>query len=158
MSDKKLIQKNNGSNLPETLLECNRYTQQFGLSLTKEDAQLLVTERVDSLRQHRRVEFGEGILAKLIFTFCDSPFISQNHYVEIIGRLQDIFYLYKNESMDVLSDDELLSFMKEKFDGECQGSADYLEDTVLEAFARKMRQRTRGFIGRDSEIEIFDEL
>jgi len=83
------------------------------------------------LREQQRVEFGEGILPRLIFTFCDSPHIYQQNYVETLLRLQDIFYLYKNECMDELTDDELLDFMKKAFDGECEGSLDYLEDHLL---------------------------
>lgn len=44
--------------------------------------------------------------------------------------------MYKNESLELVTDDELLEFMKEQFDGVCQGSLDYLEDTSLEDYAR----------------------
>ena len=59
-------------------------------------------------------------------------------------RLQESFYLYKNESLDELTDDELLEFMKEAFDGRCQGSLEYLEETVLEEFARNIRREEHG--------------
>ena len=49
--------------------------------------------------------------------------------------------MYKNESMDEISDDELLEYMRDCFDGECEGSLEYLEDTVMEAFARDVRNR-----------------
>ena len=52
--------------------------------------------------------------------------------------------------MDELTDDELLEFMREKFD-EVEGSLDYLEDTVLDEFARKIRRTTRKYIGRYRE-------
>ena len=32
----------------------------------------------------------------------------QENYADTLMRLQDIFYLYKNESLDELTDDELL--------------------------------------------------
>ena len=108
---------------------------------------MLVEKRLESLKEQRRVEFGEGILSKLIFTFCDSPYLDQGNYADIIAQLQEIFYLYKNESMDELSDDELLSLMKEAFDGECQGSLDFLQETVLEKYARKIRCDDRNFFG-----------
>ena len=38
------------------------------MSLTEEDAHELVLCRNASLKKYRRVEFGEGILDKLIFT------------------------------------------------------------------------------------------
>lgn len=135
----------------QTVLQINDYTSRYGLSLTKEDAALLLAERKENLQEQERIEFGEGILNRLIKAFCDSPYIYQENYVDTIGRLQEIFYLYKNESLDELSDDELIDYMKKEFDGNCQGSLDYLEETSLEGFARAIRRSTRGFLGRYEE-------
>ena len=144
MSQKNQIQK---------VMQTNQYSERFGLVLSEEDANLLVQERSSSLRQEQRVEFGEGILPKLIFQFCDSTYLSQDNYVESIVRQQEIFYLYKNESLDDLSDDELLDYMKEKFDGVCQGDFEYLEGTVLEEFARNVRAESRTYMGSCREEE-----
>lgn len=129
------------------VIETNQYTQKFNLALTEEDAKLLVQERKNSLETQQRVEFGEGILAKLIYEFCDSSYIYQDNYVDSIGRLQEIFYLYKNEALDEVSDDELIDYMKHVFEGECEGDFDYLEGTCLDQFAREVREGTRKFIG-----------
>jgi hypothetical protein len=124
----------------DNLLACNEYTSKFGVQLSEKEALELVEERKENLIRQERIEFGEGVLTKLIFAFCDSPYIYQDNYVDTIQRLQEIFYLYKNESLDEWTDDELITFMKEQFDGKCQGDLDYLEDTSLEAFARKVRR------------------
>lgn len=87
------------------------------------------------------------------FSFADSPFIMQENYADTLMRLQDIFYLYKNESLDELTDDELLEYMKEKFDGICAGDLDYLEGTVLDTFAREVRTGTKKYIGKYREDE-----
>ena len=71
----------------------------------------------------------------------------QENYADTLMRLQDIFYLYKNESLDELTDDELLEYMEEKFDGICAGDLDYLEGTVLDTFAREVRTGTKKYIG-----------
>ena len=143
MKEKNWLQLMSEQNQLENVMETNRFTQKFGLSLSDEEAEILVADRRDSLQEQRRVEFGEGILPKLIFAFCDSPYIYQDNYVDTIGRLQDIFYLYKNESMDEATDDELIEFMKEQFEGECKGSLEHLEDTSLEQFARDIRRKTQ---------------
>ncbi|MDD4371396.1 MAG: DUF6323 family protein [Anaerostipes sp.] len=130
---------NQGTTL-EKIVECNLYTKGFGLVLSREDAKVLMMDRTNSLRQQGRIEFGVGILPKLIFTFCDSGYIYQDNYVDVIGRLQDIFYLYKNEALDEWTDDELLEVMKKQFEEEARGDLDFLEDTCLEAYARKMRE------------------
>ncbi len=132
-----LLQKNQMAKV----LEMNDKIDQFGLILSEEDAAMLVQSRSDVLKEQQRVEFGEGILPRLILNFCDSPYIYQGNFAETIERLQEIFYMYKNESMDEISDDELLEYMRDCFDGECEGSLEYLEDTVMEAFARDVRNR-----------------
>lgn len=145
------------------VLDCNNYTKKFGIELTEEDVKELLLSRKSSLRREERVEFKESIMPKLIYAFCDSPYVYQDNYLETLQRLQEIFYLYKNESLDEWTDDELLQYMKEEFDGECQGSLDYLEETSLEKMARDVRRSSHGFIRRyledeeDLEGESYDE-
>ena len=59
------------------LMACNEKTETFGLSLTEQEARELVVCRNESLKKYRRVEFGNGILDKLIFTICDYQYINQ---------------------------------------------------------------------------------
>ena len=140
-----LLSEKNQMNL---IKKTNEYTSQFGLSLSDGDIRELMLRRKECLCEQQRVEFGKGILEKIIFAFCDSPFIYQENYAETIADLQDSFYLYKNESMDELTDDELITIMRNAFDKECQGSLEYLQETYLEQFARKIRANTHKFIGR----------
>ncbi len=139
-----LSEKNRVSAIKKT----NEYTKRYGLCLTDQDIQELLVSRRECLAKQQRGEFGAGILDKIIFAFCDSEYIDQENYAETISRLQSIFYLYKNESMDELTDDELISIMRNAFDAECQGSLEYLEETFLDSFARKIRANTHKFIGR----------
>lgn len=153
MEEKDWLELLSGKNQLQKVIEMNQKTERFGFALTEEEAKLLVERRQENLREQQRVEFGEGILPKLIFTFCDSPYIYQENYVETITRLQEIFYLYKNESMDELTDDELLDYMKEAFEGECEGSLEFLEETVLEGFARNIRREGNYFFGKNYKIK-----
>ena len=122
----------------EKIRNCNEYTNQYGLTLTEEQIHNIVEKRVDALRYTERLEFGDWIIDKIIKEFADSPYIQKDNYAEIIYELIDIFYSYKNETGDLVSDDELLSFMKEHFDGICQGSLDYLAGTVLDRMANNV--------------------
>jgi hypothetical protein len=153
MGENDWLQRLTGQNQIQKIMDLNQKTARFGLTLTQEDAKLLHAQRQESLREQQRVEFGDAILPKLIDVFCDSPYIYQDNYVDTMIRLQEIFYLYKNESLDELTDEELLDYMKEKFDGACEGSLDFLEDTVLEDFARNIRRHGYGFLGRIQEEE-----
>lgn len=142
------------------LLETNQETARFGLALSKKDAELILEEQKNALQEQRRVEIGGGIVPKLIYEFCDSTFIDQNNYVETLIRLQEIFYLYKNEMMDEISDDELLHFMKEQFEDICFGDLDYLEGTCLNNFSQAVRAGYRGYKSSEGygEYAEFDEV
>lgn len=140
------------------ILETNRYTERFGLVLSNEDAKLLAQSRADALKREQRVEFGAGILPKIIETFCDSSYIMQDNYSDSLSRLCDIFFLYKNEMLDEITDDELLEFMREQFENVCYGDFDYLEGTCLDIFAQAIRAGYSGHVksqGR-GEFERFD--
>lgn len=160
MEEKDLLDLMLGQNQIQKVMEMNQQTERFGLVLTKEDAKVLVESRKNELQKQQRVEFGEGILPKLILTFCDSAYIDQGNYVDTIVRLQEIFYLYKNEMMDEISDDELLQFMKEQYEGICYGDLEYLESTCLEHFAQAVRAGYRGYkrTQGQGEYQQFDEV
>lgn len=133
------LEKVNNKFVLNEISKTNNYSNQFGLVLTNEDAQLLLKEKADILKKEKRVEFGESVLPKIIYAFCDSEYISQNNYVDTLIRLQEIFFLYKNETEDKVTDEELINFMKEQFDGVCFGDLEYLETTCLEIFAEAVR-------------------
>lgn len=154
MDEKYFLELLSGQNQIQTILDTNQKTEQFGLTLTQEDAKLLAEGRKESLTQQRRVEFGEGILPKIIYAFCDSAYISQDNYVDTMLRLQEIFYLYKNEMQDEITDDELLHFMREQFDEVCFGDVDYLEGTCLDIFAQAIRAGYRGYKESDGNGEF----
>ena len=142
------------------ILNTNQYTQKYGLALSRKDAQELMERRKQTLRETRRVEFGEGILPRIIYEFCDSDYISQSDYAKTLARLQEIFFHYKNEMMDEISDDELLHFMKEQFEQTCFGDLDYLEGTCLNIFSQAIRAGYRGYMSTEGhgEYEAFDEV
>lgn len=142
------------------VLATNQYTEKYGLTLSEEDVQIMLAERKNTLKEQKRVEFGEGILPGLIYEFCDSYYINQDNYVETLVRIQEIFYLYKNEMLDELTDDELLHFMKEQFESVCYGDLDYLEGTCLEVFAQAVRNGYRGYKRTEGRGEYgqFDEV
>lgn len=91
-----LLQVKKKQNELAVLISCNEKTEQFGLTLTKEEADELIVCRNDTLKKYMRVEFGNSILDKLIFTFCDSQYIDQDNYLEVLEQLQEIFYEFKS--------------------------------------------------------------
>lgn len=112
----------------------NDLSARFGLILSEPQMLALAQRRQKALLDTGRVELGEGILPRLIETFCDSPYLCQANYEETLGDLQELFYYFKNESRDQLSDDELIAGMKRLFDGPAQGATEYLAGLPVEAF------------------------
>lgn len=126
------------------VMDMNEETERFGLALSGEDTELLIKERRAILEQEGRVEFGQSVLPKIIMTFCDSGYIMQDNYVQSLIRLQEIFYYFKNEMDEEITDDELLNFMKEQFESVCFGDFQYLEGTCLEIFSEAIRAGYQG--------------
>ena len=121
------------------VLLCNTITADYSLVLSEEQALELVETRSYSLKNVGRIEFGGGIIEKVILSFANSPYISQYRYAEIVNELVEIFYYFKNETLDLISDDDLIGYMKKYFDGVCQGSLNQLKDRELERMAKNVR-------------------
>ncbi len=123
----------------EEIEKCNEFTSRFGLVLSRAEAAELVETRTHALKCNGRIEFGGGVLDRMIMEFCDSPYISMHNYAETLNELTELFYYYKNEALDLISDDELIKFMKESFDGTCHGSLELLAGRELANMAHNLR-------------------
>ena len=110
---------------------CNKITSVYGLSLNVKQISNLLEKKQEILKRTGRIEFRESIIKKIIIEFSDSPYINQESYESILHELIEIFYEYKNETMDIVTDDELIKFMKKSFDGICKGDIDYLSETIM---------------------------
>lgn len=120
------------------LQACNERTARYGLVLTETQTAMLVQARRHALQQAGRVEFTEGILPQLIYEFCDSPCLVPAQYAQTLQQLQELFYYFKTQSEERLSDEELLCAMRRLYD-ESGGSVDYLAGTGLELLCRALR-------------------
>lgn len=127
---------------PETLhaelKACNTASACFGLLLTETEIAQLEQSRQKTLRKTGRVEFGGGVLRGLVQAFCDSPYLDSREYADTLEALQELFYDFKNECGEILSDDELLSAMRLVFDGS-GGSLDYLTAAGSDLLLRAAR-------------------
>lgn len=121
------------------VMKCNDLTVKFGLVLTETQALALVETRSLALKGNGRIEFGGGVIDKIINEFCDSPYLSMHNYEETLHELLETFYYYKNETLDLMSDDDLIKYMKNAFDGICRGSLELLSGRELYKLARNLR-------------------
>lgn len=121
------------------VMKCNDLTMKFGLVLTEAQALALVETRSYALKGNGRVEFGGGVIDKIINEFYDSPYLSSHNYDETLHELLETFYYYKNETLDLICDDDLIKYMKNVFNGICQGSLELLSGRALYKLARNLR-------------------
>lgn len=129
------------------VLKMNEETAKYGLTLTEQQAVDLVKTRSDSLKNAGRIEFSGGVIDKLILAFCDSPYITQQNYEDSLHELVDIFYSFKNETLDRVSDNYLIAFMQKSFNGNCCGSLELLSGRELPALAHRLNcTHMKGFM------------
>lgn len=149
---------NNSNELIETqvfndIIGTNQLTKNYYLKLTDNDVKEIMKTRKIALKRSGRIEFNGEIITKLIENFGDSPYISQFNYSDTINELVEIFYNYKNETLDMIGDDELIEIMKEYFDGYCQGSLELLEGKVLYIIADNIRNGVKDYTDINNEKE-----
>lgn len=135
----------------EEIINTNEFSKEYYLKLDEKDVQEIMNTRNTALKSSGRIEFNGQIITKIIEKFCDSPYISQYNYSDTINELVEIFYNYKNETLDLIGDDELIEIMKEYFDGYCQGSLELLEGRVLYRIADNIRNGVKDYTDINNE-------
>ena len=124
------------------LAACNEAIGRHGLSLSMADAQAIVVARAEALAATDRVEFGGGVASELVLAFAGSPHVSQATFADTIIELQDLFYEFKNESLEQITDDDLIAKMRSLFDDPAEGNLAFLEEALFEGLARTVREET----------------
>ena len=122
----------------ETLLAlCRR--PESRLRLTSAQALSLARAHVQALQKTGRVEFGPSAAAALLDGFSDSPWLAGEDAEATLHGLIRLFYECRNETMELLSDQELIERMRRAFDGPCRGSLELMEDEFLLRLPRSLR-------------------
>lgn len=124
----------------EALLALNGETAERGLTLRREEALMLAEAREECLQRTGRIEFGGGTLQRLIRAFCGSPYLTQESYAHALCELTQLFYEAKNETLERVSDQELVDFMQQAFDGPCAGSLELLAGQALPQLGAHLRE------------------
>lgn len=122
------------------LESCNQVIRRHGLSLSMQDIQTLVVGRIEALETAARVEFGGGVSKELVLGFASSPHVSQDTFVETLLELQDLFYQFKTESLEQITDEELIETMRSLFDDVAFGDLERLAEALFEGLARHVRE------------------
>lgn len=137
-----LILKNQSPALRENaalMARCNEHSAAYGLTLSPDAVASLQRGRFEALRSMGRVELGEGVLLKLVDVFRASPYLSQSCYEQTLSELQELFYYFKNECRDRVSDDELIDAMALIYNEVARGSTEYISGVDWETMCSVAR-------------------
>lgn len=126
-------------------------TEAFGLTLSNGDMAALLRRRKQALQDTGRVEFAGGIFQKLVYAFCDSPYLSQANYANTLCELTAQFYAFKSDIEDEMTDDELLDAMRDLFNQRAQGALEYLADITLSDLCRMPSSDDAGPVYNEDE-------
>lgn len=121
------------------VLKSNQESERYGLILNALQAQEIVKTFKQAIENHGRLELSIEAVNKIIAAFCTSPFLNSEDYVQTINELINLFYHMKNETEDLIGDEELISIMKEYYNSSCQGSLELLKDREMVRFAVDFR-------------------
>lgn len=131
-----LLHKQAAARTAAALRRCNDVGLRYGMALSERQIAVLAAARQQALLAAGRVELGEGVLPKLYYAFCDSPFIQRGEFCAALGALQELFYAFCNELEGALTDDELVDALHTVFHGKAQGSLTYLENLTVSDLLR----------------------
>ena len=105
---------------------------------------MLIQTGKDSIREQDRIEFGKSATLKIVDKFMRSSYISQEVYAETIAGLIEVFYEVKEESLDILTDDEVIDIMFDFYENESGGSIEILQNRDMDYLCRKIRNTANG--------------
>ena len=133
------LQKSSLQSAANEILAANQASRRFELTLSPKEAEALAQRRGEALSSSGRVEFNCALVPQMIELFCDSKYLNQAEYAEVLGDLVEAFYYFKTEMLDRVDDQTLLRLMRDEFE-ECKGNMELLTGTALERAARRVRE------------------
>ena len=136
-----IILKSLNSNLQITqeneILDLNEKSQVYGLTLNKEDVKEIINSRDNTLKNYGRIELDIGITKMIIENLYKSQYTDKDDYVYAINDLHEVFYYLKNETLDQISDIEIIEIIDEIYNN-CSGRIDIVQEKC-EEFAKNYR-------------------
>lgn len=125
----------------DRLLGLNGKLAENGLILSEKQALSIAEARKASLLSNGRMEFSGETAEKITLEFSGSSCIDKDSFSDTVCELIDIFYYLRNDYPETrLSDDRLISIMRECFDDECAGDTGLLADAVPEKLSGKRKR------------------
>lgn len=122
----------------DDLIKLNDITKEYNLILSKEQIISLINTKNNTLKEIGRIEFNNNIIKEIIFNFYDSPYIDEDNYFNTLEELINIFYIYRNNFN--LSDEQIIKYMKLRFNNYSNGSLELLLSNDLEYLKNNLKE------------------
>lgn len=74
------------------IMQCNEVTSNYGIVITQQQAQELLTVHQEITQQLGRMSVDYSVIQALIIAFCNSQFINKYNQQEIFNEIIEIFY------------------------------------------------------------------
>lgn len=132
-----LLNNENLTVVKNELLEINEKSSDYGLILSSKDVEEVIKSRKNTLKNYSRIDLNMEVTKKLIEILYTSPYTNQDDYVELINDLQDIFYYLKNETLDEISDDDIIEEISQFYE-KSSGRIDNVQN-LCEKFIKDYR-------------------
>ena len=144
---KELISFENISLQPitESILSLNEITGKYGLVLSEKDAVELSDTRNKAVSENERIEIGIGAVPAIVEKFCKSRYVNNENFTYILNEVTYLFYYIKTETDDKISDTELIDELFKRFELQCRGSIDVLENREVGKIVRKINSGDKYF-------------
>src|SRR5574344_1544124 len=136
--------KNNNQNMFLTnnelilneVMELNNVIKRHKLVITKQAATELINNRNNNLKERGLLEINSENLKNLILEFSVSEYITQPEYVYILEEVTNIFYDFRQQLPNRISDENIIKTLIDKFENRYFGSYKSLRDIPLEEFEK----------------------
>ena len=109
-----------------SIIKSNDVTSSYGLVLSEIDVDYLIDIKNKVLYDLGMVCVFEDVIEKIIYAFYDSCYIDKDCYVDMLGQLIEVFYFYQSNLYNRISDDEIISYIRDMFDRKCHGEVSFL--------------------------------
>lgn len=126
----------------KNLLALNEVSAAAGLSLTPEEAALVVAENTQALADHGRIAWDDALLEKFVRRFADSAAVSNHNYAELLRVACEAYYYLLDEADDRIHEDEAVAAIVAAIDKGCTTAQEILANRGVAALAR-VRSRRR---------------
>ena len=134
------------------LIALNETTQKHGITLSKRDCADIAEFRAEALTESERLEIGAGAAGRIIEEFCDSGYVDQHNFRQVVEDLLECFYTIKNETEDRVSDDAIMEFLHYLFETAVGGDTSKMyESTALDEFVKNATRDIPSFDDKADE-------